>query len=175
MPPTVSEAMDLLRLAPEPISGAASCNIAKQSAVSSVIVHLTFRAEDSTMRTRSGCLWLAAASALCSTTSSGQPVVRSIGAPEFAFDSAFSRVSALRELLDGRVVVMNSKERSVYLLNPKTRAGSSIGRQGTGPGEYTRPNGLVSLRGDSLLVADVGNNRYLILAREVAYSATCRS
>ena len=48
MPPTVSEAMDLLRLAPEPISGAASCNIAKQSAVSSVIVHHTFRAEDST-------------------------------------------------------------------------------------------------------------------------------
>ena len=95
---------------------------------------------------------------------SAQPVTkRSLGVPEITFDVELSRVTALREFTDGRAVVVDSKERVVYLLDPQTRVGSPLGREGTGPGEYSRPVGLVSLPGDTILVADAVNNRFLVL------------
>lgn len=92
-----------------------------------------------------------------------QPVTRGLGSPEFTFDLDLSRVTALREFQDGRVVVVDAKERSVFLLDPITKSSVRIGREGPGPGEYTRPIGLVSLPGDSILIADAGNGRFLVL------------
>jgi hypothetical protein len=105
-----------------------------------------------------------AALSLFLSRADGQAVPRhALGALEITFDQEFSRVTALREFSDGRAVVLDSKERVVYLLDPRTRAATRIGREGAGPGEYTRPNGLVSLPGDTILIADGGNNRYLVL------------
>jgi hypothetical protein len=96
----------------------------------------------------------------------GQPVqTRSIGQPEIKFEHELSRVTALCEYSDGRAIVLDAKERVVFLFDPRTKAAMRIGREGAGPGEYSRPNGLVSLPGDTVLVADGGNNRYLVLGR----------
>ncbi len=61
----------------------------------------------------------------------------------------FTRVGALRELSDGRVIVTDAGD--AKLLMGDLRAGSvtQIGRQGRGPGEYVNVRELIPLRGDT--------------------------
>lgn len=102
--------------------------------------------------------------ALGASRSPGQaPTVRTLGAPEATYSVEVSRVTGIREFPDGRAILLDSREIAVHLLDPQDGSAVTIGRRGAGPGEYARPSGLVSLPGDTILVADPGNNRYLVL------------
>ena len=82
--------------------------------------------------------------------------------PDAEFSEPFSIISGVRELKDGRVIVSDSKEKTLQLLD--FRAGASkISREGSGPGEWLLPNGIAALPGDSTAIWDGGNRRYLLL------------
>jgi hypothetical protein len=85
-------------------------------------------------------------------------------------DEEFTRITGIRELADGRVLVADGKE--VRLVVADLRAGTveKIGRTGSGPGEYNRLNRIFALTRDSTLVGDAGNRRWLLMdgARIVA-------
>jgi hypothetical protein len=79
------------------------------------------------------------------------------------FSEPFTQIVGLRELPDGRVILADPRERTLALLDFRSGQATRIGREGQGPGEWRLPNGVYALPGDSTLVFDVGNMRYLVV------------
>src|SRR4051794_1606760 len=68
--------------------------------------------------------------------------------PDAEYSQTFSVVSGVRPLRDGRVIVADSKEKTVQLVDFAGTA-KPIGRLGRGPGEWLLPNALAALGGDT--------------------------
>jgi hypothetical protein len=75
----------------------------------------------------------------------------------------FTRIAAVRELRDGRVLIAEAAETSLMVLDFANQITRKIGRAGHGPGEYDVLGSLWPLPKDSTLVADPGNRRWLVL------------
>lgn len=88
---------------------------------------------------------------------------RSVGKPDAELTTPFTRISTLRELKDGRLLMVDERERSLNLVDFKSGTATPIGREGAGPGEYAYPGRLLALPGDSSVLHDPGNGRYLII------------
>ena len=94
---------------------------------------------------------------------SQNPPTRKPGAPQAEFAEPFSEIGAIRELRDGRVIVVDSRELTAKLVDFRTGAAVTIGRSGDGPGEYRWPSRLYPLPGDSTLLWDASGGRMLII------------
>ena len=86
-----------------------------------------------------------------------QPSVRQLTTPDVETRDAFTRVADVRELRDGRVLVLDKQERIIQLVDMRTGTMTQVGRQGPGPGEYRLPLRLYALPGDSALAFDMAN------------------
>ncbi len=109
---------------------------------------------------------LALASAITSPLliASGQSVpVRTYSKPLAELVEPYTSVRGVRELSDGRVVIVDPRDKVVQLVDFKTGRATTIGREGSGPGEYQMPMSAFALPGDSTLIADVLNSRFLLL------------
>ncbi|HET9276480.1 MAG TPA: hypothetical protein VFN96_10450 [Gemmatimonadales bacterium] len=84
------------------------------------------------------------------------------------FPQEFNQIDAVRELSDGRVVVLDRTNQESRLTIVDLRQGTvlPIGRVGAGPQEYRSPYTLVALGGDTSLLTDEGLRRWLILERD---------
>lgn len=82
-----------------------------------------------------------------------------LGASQAEHPFAFSSVTQLRELRDGRVIVVDSRERTVTLLDFATRGEQRIGREGAGPREIQQPTFLLPLPGDTTAIWDGQHTR----------------
>ena len=74
----------------------------------------------------------------------------------------FTRVESVRELLDGRLLVSDPRDRGLLIVDFRSGQVSDISRKGRGPGEYATANALWWMGGDSTLMADNGNRRWLL-------------
>lgn len=83
------------------------------------------------------------------------------GRPTAEFAEPFSRISGLRELADGRVIVTDSRENTVQLLDLRSGSAQRLSREGRGPGEYLSPGTLLAQPNDVTLLVDHGNRRFL--------------
>jgi hypothetical protein len=83
--------------------------------------------------------------------------------PQAEFPEPFSEIGAIRELRDGRVIVVDSRELNVKLLDFRAGSATIIGRSGDGPGEYRWPSRLYPLPGDSTLLWDASGGRMMII------------
>ena len=88
---------------------------------------------------------------------------RSLGKPDAELKTPFTRIATVRELKDGRLLVVDERERSLSLIDLRTGTAKQVGRAGAGPGEYAYPGRILALPGDSSLLHDPGNARYLII------------
>lgn len=88
---------------------------------------------------------------------------RQLGKPDAEFSEPFTSVSGIRELKDGRVVAIDSRDKIVQVVDFKAGTGTKVGREGSGPGEYAFPMRLVPLPGDSSGVYDMLNARLLVV------------
>jgi len=79
---------------------------------------------------------------------------------------AFSKVEAVRELQDGRTLVVDTDERELAVVDWNSLEATTIGRAGDGPGEYRYPGQLVALRGDSTLLTDRQTGKWFLLYRD---------
>jgi hypothetical protein len=101
---------------------------------------------------------------LAAAPATGQDVeTRTLGRPSATYGQPFSELAALRELSDGRVVVVDSRELTVQVVDMRTNRAIPIGRTGSGPGEYRWPGKLYALPGDSTLLHDQAGGRLLII------------
>ena len=92
----------------------------------------------------------------------------SLGNPTATFEEPFDQVTSVRELSDGRVLVADLLARAVSLTDLERGTASAVGREGQGPKEFNFPMGLVALPGDSTLLIDPGQRRFLIIGPDGA-------
>jgi hypothetical protein len=88
---------------------------------------------------------------------------RTIVRPAAAYAEPFSEIRDIRELRDGRVIVVDGRELTVQLVDMTAGSATTIGRTGEGPGEYRWPGRLYQLPGDSTLLHDQSGGRLLII------------
>jgi hypothetical protein len=88
---------------------------------------------------------------------------RSLGRPIAEFPEPFTYISTIRELRDGRVLLVDERERTLNLIDFASGVVKQVGREGAGPGEYATPGRLVALPGDTSLLHDPRNGRYLLI------------
>jgi hypothetical protein len=81
--------------------------------------------------------------------------VRVLSRAEVELPQQFSRISGVRELADGRVIVVDAEEKLVALVDFARLTRTRIGREGRGPGEYVSPNTVLAASGDSTIVRDL--------------------
>ncbi|MFN2317439.1 MAG: hypothetical protein ABR551_09480 [Gemmatimonadales bacterium] len=82
---------------------------------------------------------------------------RTLSRPEARLEQEWSRVIAIRELSDRRVIVLDNIENTIMLVNSGLTSSRRIGREGQGPGEFFNPSALLPLGGDSTGVYDNSN------------------
>ncbi|MBX3174352.1 MAG: hypothetical protein KF709_08055 [Gemmatimonadaceae bacterium] len=107
-----------------------------------------------------------AASALSATGTQAQQGVRSLPAPDKTFEEPFSSIGAgaLYEKADGRVIVADPRDKIISLVDLLRGSSQSIGREGSGPGEFGMPLRVFGAPGDTAFVFDPLNSRYLVIA-----------
>jgi hypothetical protein len=84
--------------------------------------------------------------------------------PTATLPAEFTLVSSVRELSDGRLLIADASERTLFVATWPKGSVAQIGRNGSGPGEYLQPSALFALRGDSTLLPDSRNSRWLLLS-----------
>lgn len=75
----------------------------------------------------------------------------------------FSDITSVRELRDGSVVLVDRKERRLYHVDSALQVATPVGRNGAGPQEYGAVGPLYAGRGDSTLMFDAANRRWVQL------------
>jgi hypothetical protein len=88
------------------------------------------------------------------TVSLGQPVAR--------LEEEFSALLSIRELNDGRVLIVDAKDTRLVVADFATDQVRQIGRQGRGPGEDAMLSSIQALAGDSSLISTL-DRRWLLL------------
>jgi hypothetical protein len=88
---------------------------------------------------------------------------RTLPAPNATYDEPFSQVGGLRELSNGRVIVSDGRDKIVSFIDLATGSAEKVGREGSGPGEFGLPSRLFMAPGDTTLLFDPLNTRYLVI------------
>jgi hypothetical protein len=85
--------------------------------------------------------------------------------PSVSSSAIYEQVESVRELPDGRVIVLDrrNRERRLSWIDFSTGAVKRIGRTGGGPGEYQRPRALVPVGLEQTIVTDLALGRWLVL------------
>ena len=83
--------------------------------------------------------------------------------PNATLNAEFTQVSDVRELADGRVLVVDLLDRSIHVGDFRTGSVRRVGRTGSGPNEYQQPTALLAITRDSTIVPDTRNGRWLLL------------
>ena len=108
-------------------------------------------------------LALATALLLGAVPAFAQAPLKTLGKPDAEYAEPFTQISAVRELRDGRVLVSDVRDKTVQLVDLKAKAATKVGREGSGPGEFALPARLLALPGDTSLVYDPLNRRFLVI------------
>lgn len=103
-----------------------------------------------------------------------QPVVRTLGKPEVESRESFTTISGVRELSDGRVIVSDSREKSLQVVDLVRGTSAPVGRAGAGPGEWNTPTSLYALGRDTTIMPDFANARYFTVNPDAKPGASFR-
>lgn len=104
------------------------------------------------------------ATALLGGPGSAQQARRiALRAPDAVAAVEFTRVTSVRELRDGSLLVADQAEGRLVLVRWGSAEVTAIGRAGNGPGEYRAVGWLYALAGDSTLFTDSYLGRWLLL------------
>jgi hypothetical protein len=78
----------------------------------------------------------------------------------------FTQISSIRELASGKVLVADTRDKVVQLLDLASGAVVKVGREGKGPGEYSFPGSLLPMPDGSTLLHDLLNSRFLSIGAD---------
>jgi hypothetical protein len=88
---------------------------------------------------------------------------RTLSKPDAEFAEPFTQIAGVRELRDGRLIVIDPRDKTVQVVDLRNNSATKLGREGSGPGEYGIPFRLLALPGDTTAVSDMLNNRLLLI------------
>ena len=109
-------------------------------------------------------LGVACLAAAVTTPKTATSQIQQLERADATFPEPFTRISGLRELSDGRILIADRIEKHVSFLDFATGSMREIGRVGEGPSEYQSPGGLVALPDDYTLLLDLANLRLTRIA-----------
>ncbi len=102
-----------------------------------------------------------------SPTSAQDVPVTSLSEPEKVFSYGFANIVGIRELSDGRVILLDvGGEDVIVVIDSAWQKKRAIGREGGGPGEYRNPTKLFALPGDSSVTLDTYWRRMMVITPE---------
>jgi hypothetical protein len=84
--------------------------------------------------------------------------------------NGYTNVTGVRELRDGRLIIVDADEQTVYVLAPDLASHQRIGRIGSGPGEYKLPSRILPLPEDTTGILD--ESRLLIVTPDAQLGAS---
>jgi hypothetical protein len=99
---------------------------------------------------------------------------RTLSTPLFEYAESFSSLSGFRELKDGRVIVADARDKVLQVIDLATGKSEKIGREGSGPAEWSSPSRLSVYQGDSTLMTDFSNGRYFVITPDGKPGTTIR-
>ena len=109
-------------------------------------------------------LTLATALVASATPALAQNVpTRTLSKPDAEYSEPFTQVAGVRELKDGRLIVIDPRDKTVQVVDLARGAATKLGREGSGPGEYGIPMRLMAMPGDTTAIGDMLNNRLLLI------------
>lgn len=108
--------------------------------------------------------------ALASSSLAAQARQATLGKAEARVSSPLSLVTTVRELKSGQLMVADPIERKLMVFDAKLSSMRTLGREGSGPGEYRQPDAVWALPGDSTLVTDLGNARLSVVGPDGKYA-----
>jgi hypothetical protein len=88
---------------------------------------------------------------------------RTLGAPAARLAEPFSEIAAVRELRDGRVLVLDGKEQRIVVADLVRGSVIPVGAKGRGPGEFLHALRFIALPGDTTWVVDAQGGRVLVI------------
>jgi hypothetical protein len=90
---------------------------------------------------------------------------RSIALPphDARLETAFTSVTSVRELSDGRLLVTDPQDLQLVVADPRSGGLRQVSRRGAGPGEYGMAAPVFGIAGDSSLMSDFMGRRILVL------------
>ena len=100
--------------------------------------------------------------ALASSVAAQQKVA--LSKPLAETEESFTRIGAIRELPNGKVLVVDAQDRVLQLVDLAAGTMTKVGREGSGPGEYSLPGALLALPDGSTLLMDMLNRRLLTIS-----------
>ena len=109
---------------------------------------------------------------IIAASTAGQSPARVLDKPQVELAEPFTNVAMIRELRDGRVLVVDNGDRALYVVDFAAGTSTQVGRPGSGPAEYRSPGVLLPMAGDSTFLTDPGNNRLLVISPDAKPVAT---
>jgi hypothetical protein len=85
--------------------------------------------------------------------------------PDAEFAEPFTALAAVRELSDGRLIVIDAQDKTAQLVDATLKTAQKVGRQGSGPGEYQMPFQLLPAPADTTLLFDLMGARFVVIDR----------
>ena len=92
------------------------------------------------------------ASAAAAAASAQVPTALKLKPADATHPEEFTQVNSVRELSDRRLLVVDQRDGPVVALDFASGAVRAVGRQGRGPGAYSRPSRLHALGSDGRAV-----------------------
>lgn len=92
-----------------------------------------------------------------------QPADTRLPPPTARLSAEFTRIGAVRQLADGRVLVSDVGENKLFVADFARQTLTQVGRAGRGPNEYSAVSSLIALANDSTLLPDNRGGRWLLL------------
>ena len=89
--------------------------------------------------------------------------VRAFHRAEATFNVELTYASAIRELSNGDILLLDSGDRRLYYIDARESKVRSVGREGPGPGEFVLPTMLFALGGDTTVIVDAGAERLSLI------------
>ena len=95
-----------------------------------------------------------------------QPAVIKLQPHNARLETAFTAITSIRELSDGRILVTDPRDLQLVVADFRTGDVRQISRRGGGPGEYGFAAPVHAIAGDSSLMADFLQRRVLLLDQD---------
>lgn len=113
---------------------------------------------------RASGILVAAIGIVFGSTIDAQPAPRRIELPKASatHDEEFTAITSVRELRDGRVFATDGREQRLVVLDFAKGTATPIGRRGGGPNEYGMVTWVFPIGGDSSLMVDMIQRRWLL-------------
>lgn len=100
---------------------------------------------------------------IATTALAQDPASVPLALPPAVSAEEFTRIVALRELPDGRVLIADAADNRIVALDFARGHAAEVGRVGSGPAEFRLAGSLIALGVDTTLVVDPPNGRFLML------------